>query len=87
MGEIEFALVLSLHQPPGNLERLLDQQQSEALEILGAIDRIPRSLWAYEDLGRVHLSLSGSLLETLGNPDFQRRVDGAVDCASLLWYL
>jgi 4-alpha-glucanotransferase len=87
MGEIEFALVLSLHQPPGNLERLLDQPQSEALEILGAIDRIPRSLWAYEDLGRVHLSLSGSLLETLGNPDFQRRVHGAVDCASLLWYL
>ena len=85
--DIEFALVLSLHQPPGNLERLLDQQQQEAKEILWAIDRIPRSLWQYEDLGRVHLSLSGSLLETLGDPGFQRRLYGVVDCASLLWYL
>jgi len=87
MADIEFALVLSLHQPPGNLEYLLDEQQQEAREILWAIDRIPRSLWQYEDLGRVHLSLSGSLLETLGDRDFQRRVCGLVDCPSLLWYL
>ena len=51
------------------------------------MDRIPRSLWAYEDVGRVHLSLSGTLLETLASPDFQRRVYGIVDCGSLLWYL
>jgi 4-alpha-glucanotransferase len=87
MADIEFALVLSLHQPPGNLEHLLDEQESEAREILWAIDRIPRSLWRYEDVGRVHLSLSGSLLETLGDPGFQRRVYGLVDCQSVLWYL
>jgi 4-alpha-glucanotransferase len=85
--DIEFALVLTLHQPPGNLEQLLDTQETEAKEILWAIDRIPRSLWQYEDLGRVHLSLSGTLLETLANPDFQHRVYGIVDCGSLLWYL
>ena len=87
MADVEFALVLSLHQPPGNLEHLLDAQEQEAREILWAIDRIPRSLWQYEDIARVHLSLSGSLLETLANPDFQRRVYGIVDCGSLLWYL
>ena len=87
MVDIEFALVLTLHQPPGNLEQLLDTQETEAKEILWAIDRIPRSLWQYEDLGRVHLSLSGTLLETLANPDFQHRVYGIVDCGSLLWYL
>jgi len=59
--EIEFALVLTLHQPPGNLERLLSEQETEVKEILGAIDRIPRSLWQYEDVARVHLSLSGTL--------------------------
>jgi 4-alpha-glucanotransferase len=85
--DIEFALVLILHQPPGNLEQLLDTQETEAKEILWAIDRIPRSLWQYEDLGRVHLSLSGTLLETLAHPDFQRRVSGIVDCQALLWYL
>ena len=87
VADVEFALVLSLHQPPGNLEHLLDAQEREATEILWAIDRIPRSLWPYEDIARVHLSLSGSLLETLANPDFQRRVYGIVDCGSLLWYL
>jgi alpha-amylase/alpha-mannosidase (GH57 family) len=87
MQDIDFALVLNLHQPPGNLEHLLATQEWEAREILWAMDRIPRSLWPYEDLGRVHLSLSGSLLETLSNADFQRRVYGIVDCGSLLWYL
>ncbi len=87
MAEIDFALVLNLHQPPGNLEHLLETQEWEAREILWAMDRIPRSLWGHEDIGRVHLSLSGSLLETLSNPDFQRRVYGIVDCGSLLWYL
>ena len=59
----------------------------EAKEILWAMDRIPRSLWAYEDVGRVHLSLSGTLLETLSSPGFQDRVYGIADCGSLLWYL
>jgi hypothetical protein len=81
------ALVLNLHQPPGNLEHLLDEQPWEAKEILFALDRMPRSLWGQEDLARVHLSLSGTLLETLSNRDFQARVYGIVDCGKLLWFL
>ena len=72
--DIEFALVLTLHQPSGNLEKLLDAPESQAREILWAIDRIPRSLWRYEEIARVHLALSGTLLETLASPDFQHRV-------------
>ena len=91
MAETAFALVLNLHQPAGNLEELLDsplrKRQWEAKEILWAIDRIPRSLWDYEDVGRVHLSMSGTLLETLASPGFQSRVYGAVDCGSMLWHL
>ena len=87
MADVAFALVLNLHQPAHNLEDLLEQREWEAKEILWAMDRIPRSLWAYEDVGRVHLSLSGTLLETLASPGFQRRVYGIVDCGSLLWYL
>jgi alpha-amylase/alpha-mannosidase (GH57 family) len=48
---------------------------------------MPRVLWDYQDIARVHLSLSGTLLETLSNPDFQSRVYGAVDCGKLLWHL
>ncbi|QJD29906.1 polysaccharide deacetylase family protein [Methylococcus geothermalis] len=83
---IHHALVLNLHQPPGNLEHLLDHQDWEAKEILFAYDRIARSLWDYSDVGRVHLSVSGTLLETLASPGFQERVYGIVDCGSLLWH-
>ena len=72
------SLVLNLHQPSGNLEALLDSNEWEANEILFALDRIPRSLWRYEDVGRVHLSLSGTLLETLSRPDFQQHVYGII---------
>ena len=76
MGCVYHALVLNLHQPAGNLEDLLANQPWEAQQILFAIDRIPRSLWPYEDVGRVHLSLSGTLLETLSSPGFQEQVYG-----------
>jgi 4-alpha-glucanotransferase len=87
MGNVYHALVLNLHQPAGNLEALLSSKESEAKEILFAMDRIPRSLWKYEDVGRVHLSLSGTLLETISRPEFQERVHGIVKCGDLLWHL
>jgi alpha-amylase/alpha-mannosidase (GH57 family) len=87
MNEIFHALVLNMHQPPSNLDELLDTNEWEAKEILFAYDRMPRTLWAYEDLARVNLSFSGTLLETLSHPEFQRRVYGMVDCGTLLWTL
>lgn len=87
MGDIFHALVLNLHQPAGNLEYLLEHNEWEAKEILYALDRMPRSLWTpYEDVGRVHLALSGILLETLSNPAFQDRVYGITKCGDLLWH-
>jgi len=83
---VQHALVLNLHQPPDNLQNLLNDGNWEAKEILYALDHIPRSLWGLEDVGRVHLSLSGTLLETLNNLGFQQRVYGVVDCGSLLWH-
>jgi alpha-amylase/alpha-mannosidase (GH57 family) len=87
MTDVFHALVLSLHQPPGNLEYLLRHDEWAAKEILFAIDRIPRSLWSYEDIARVHLALSGTLLETLSHPLFQNRVCGIIDCGAFLEYL
>jgi alpha-amylase/alpha-mannosidase (GH57 family) len=87
MKEIYHALVLNMHQPPNNLEDLLISNEWEVKEILFAYDRVPRTLWGYEDVARVHMSLSGSLLETLANPSFQSRVYGIVDCGTLLWHL
>ncbi len=84
---INHALVLNLHQPLGNLELLLDTNEWEAKEILWSMDRMPRKLWAYEDRARVHLSLSGTLLQTLKDKLFQERVYGIVQCGDLLWHL
>jgi alpha-amylase/alpha-mannosidase (GH57 family) len=81
------ALVLNLHQPTGNLDHLMVHEPWEAKQILFALDRIPRTLWNYEDVGRVHLSLSGTLLESLRDPAFQERVYGTVDCGALIWHL
>ena len=87
MAEIFHALVLNFHQPSGNLEALLENDEWEAKQILYALDRVPRSLWGYEDVGRVHVSLSGTLLATLADPGFQDRVFGIVKCGDLLWAL
>jgi hypothetical protein len=80
VNDISWALVLNLHQPTGNLEHMLTHEEWEAKEILWAMDRVPRSLWDYEDVGRVHLSLSGTLLEALSGQEFQERVYGVADC-------
>lgn len=87
MARVFHALVLNLHQPAGNLEDLLAHNEWEAKELLWAIDRMPRTLWSYEDVARVHLSMSGTLLESLTNPAFQERVYGFVKCGDLLWHL
>lgn len=78
------ALVLNLHQPAGNLEHLLVHQEPEARAILLAMERIPRVLADERELGRIHLSLSGTLLETLKDGDFQDRARGVLDCGQLL---
>ncbi len=84
---IHHACVLNLHQPAGNLEDLLENQTWEAKEILWAMDRMPRSLWGYEDVARIHVVLSGTLLETLSDPAFQERVYGIAKVGDLLWQL
>ena len=76
-----------MHQPSGNLDHLLDTNEWEAKEILFAYDRMSRTLWPHEDLARVNLVVSGTLLEALSNRTFQKRVYGIVDCGSLLWSL
>jgi alpha-amylase/alpha-mannosidase (GH57 family) len=87
MTQTFHATVLNLHQPLGNLDELLDNRPWEAKEILYALDRMPRALEGYEDVGRVHAAFSGSLLETLVDPRFQERVYGIVKCGDLLWRL
>ena len=86
---IHHALVLNLHQPSGNLDHLRENPATahEPREILFAYDRIPRALDGCEDVARVHLAMSGTLLEALADPGFQSRFYGTVQCGDLLWRL
>jgi len=86
MRKVFHALSVNFHQPLDNLEHLLQTNEWEAREILWALDRVPRALWGYQDVARVHLSLSGTLLQTLSSPAFQERVYGIVKCGDLLWH-
>jgi alpha-amylase/alpha-mannosidase (GH57 family) len=84
MVNISYALVLNLHQPEGHLEELLDSHAQEAEALLTALARIPTVLEPYHELARVHLALSGSLLETLLDEEFQERVSDYFDSAAFL---
>lgn len=92
MPSVHHALILNLHQPAGNLQELLAKPNPkgedgwEGKEILFCYDRIARSLWQYEDRARVHLSVSGTLLETLADPAFQEQVYGIVKVGDMLWH-
>ncbi len=87
MNTVYHALVLNFHQPAGNLDALLRDGEWAAREILFAMDRMPRALWEFEDVARVHLSTSGTLLETPADSQFRQRVYGIVKCGDLLWHL
>jgi len=87
MSRVYFALNLHLHQPSGNLLRLLNHDPVAAKQILRALDRIPKSLWPYEKTARLHLSLSGTLLEMLSNAEFQAKAYDIMRCGDFLYYL
>lgn len=90
-NHIHHALVLNLHQPWGNLDAMLadpiEQERWHGKECLFCYDRIPRAVWGWEDVARVHCSFSGSLLEALSDPGFQARNYGVVKCGDVLWNL
>lgn len=83
---IYHGLILNFHQPPGNLDFLLDEEEWEAKQILWAMDKMPRALWDVADVARVHLALSGTLLETISDPVFQGRVYGTTKLGDMLWH-
>lgn len=66
MAEVYHALGLHMHQPLGNLIALHNSAERwEARQILWCYDRPTRMLEGYEDVARLHLSFSGTLLKQL----------------------
>jgi hypothetical protein len=62
------ALGLHMHQPPGNLRFLIDNDERGAEQIIRCYDRPQRWAHACAHGGRLHVSFSGILVEQLLDP-------------------
>src|SRR5690242_16270730 len=85
MSDVYHALGLHMHQPLGNLLALHNSEQRwEARQILWCYDRPTRMLEGYEDVARLHLSFSGTLLKQFEDPAVRAAFRSDVDIADFL---
>lgn len=66
------ALGLHMHQPPRNLAFLLEADEWEARQIILCYERPLKYVRRYEDVARLHLDFSGTLLEQLTDEEVIR---------------
>ncbi len=85
MAEIYHALGLNMHQPLGNLLALHNSDERwEARLILWCYDRPTRMLEGYEDIARLHMSFSGTLLKQFEDPAIRETFHDVVDIEDFL---
>ena len=85
MTEIYHAIGLNMHQPPDNLLRLHNSDERwEAKQILWCYDRPTHMLEGYEDVARLHMSFSGTLLKQLEDPAIRETFHDVVNIEYLL---
>jgi len=85
MAEVYHALGLNMHQPPGNLLALHNSNERwEARQILWCYDRPVRMLEGYEDVARLHMSLSGTLLKQFEDPAIRETFHDVIDIEDML---
>jgi 4-alpha-glucanotransferase len=81
---ISHALGLHMHQPPGNLRRLMDANPWEAEQIIRCYERPLRYAAQAPDLARLHIGFSGVLLEQLLDPEIVDRYRHVLDIPEML---
>ncbi|MDY6952681.1 MAG: glycoside hydrolase family 57 [Thermodesulfobacteriota bacterium] len=85
MPDVYHALGLNMHQPLGNLIALHNSEERwEARQILWCYDRPTRMLEGYEDVARLHMSFSGTLLKQLEDPCVKETFADVVDIEDFL---
>ena len=84
-GPIYHALGLNMHQPLGNLIALHNSEERwEAKQILWAYDRPVRMLQGYEDVARLHMDFSGTLLKQFEDPGVRETFHDVINIEELL---
>jgi alpha-amylase/alpha-mannosidase (GH57 family) len=85
MSEVYHSLGLNMHQPLGNLIALHNSDERwEARQILWCYDRPARMLEGYEDVARLHMGFSGTLLKQLEDPAIRETFHDVVDVEDFL---
>ena len=85
MAEVYHALGLNMHQPLGNLLSLHNSAEPwEAKQILWCYDRPTRMIEGYEDVARLPMSFSGTLLKQLEDPAIKETLRDTVDIDNFL---
>ncbi len=85
MAEVYHALGLHMHQPLGNLLALHNSgERWEAKQILWCYDRPTRMLEGYQDVARLHMSVSGTLLKQWEDPAVRETFADLVDIPGFL---
>lgn len=85
MRDVYHALGLNMHQPLGNLLALHNSEERwEARQILWCYDRTIRMLQGYEDVARLHVSISGTLLKQLEDPAIRETFHDVINVEDML---
>jgi len=84
MPAVYHLLGLHMHQPPGNLEFLIDGYEWEARQIMLCYDRPLKYASRYQDVAHFCVGFSGVLLEQLQDPKIVARYAGVVDIPKML---
>ena len=85
MADVYHALGLHMHQPLGNLLALHQSgERWEARQILWCYDRPTRMLEGYEDVARLHMSFSGTLLKQLEDEGIRQTFQDTVNVGEFL---
>lgn len=84
MPKIYYALGLHMHQPPLNLDVLIETNQLEAKQIILSYERAVRYAYMYEDVAFLHIGFSGVLLNQLQNPKIIDKYKKFVDIPKMI---
>jgi 4-alpha-glucanotransferase len=85
MHDVYHAIGLNMHQPLGNLIALHHSPERwEARQILWCYDRPTRMLEGYEDVARLHMDFSGTLLKQFEDPGVRETFADAVNISGFL---
>src|SRR4030042_3004681 len=84
MSTVYYALGLHMHQPPENLELLIETNQGEARQIIKCYERAARYAHLYKDVARFQVGFSGILLRQFLDKKIIDRYRQIVDIPEML---